>query len=327
MIIGLLHLHGSPALQELVKNTFTRSGLLAATDRIYYSGVALPHPTSARVQNESALYACAQQYPHAYVWSFNTKEFNRGTAADLDWCAYELFFLIEHWQRALLTLEAGYDAYGVNLHTVPEPHFAAYCFWMTGEAMKRSTLLHPYCAYQSFTNHYSHRYPTTEYSDCDWEQAAPLSSRSLQRKVLQLPPTSLPLASLLLLLFQAKNHYHPVPGHPTLRPKIIIDAGNDPGVLAVAAPGIGRVEVVTRPETEHLVTFYPSLGWNTELTTWQSSSGPADLIYTVPERVSSWLPQLAGMGVLVVAGLVTSSYPYQHIGNYTLIALNSKDLP
>jgi hypothetical protein len=316
MIVGLLNLYGPPALQQLVVSALTQSGLLHATDTLYYSGVVPPHPHSARVTEESQLFSCAKQYPEAEVWSFNVKEFSKGTPSDLDWCAYEVFFLITHWRQAIQTLRAGYQSYGVNLHSVPEPHYEGYCFWMTGAALGAAKLTQPYCAYHSFTNHYSSPYPASEYGDCDWDQSAPLSSRRLQERLGQLPSEQRDLASLLLLLVHAKHHYEFIPYHRSPRPHLVIDT-DDRGALALGAPGIGRLDC-TVPA---LVEPWLALGWRADFNLCEQVAGHSlDVVYTSRERVAQWLPLLAGQGVIVVRGVWSGDLPSQLVGQYTLIA-------
>jgi hypothetical protein len=320
MIVGLLNLYGAPAIQQLVLRALENSGLLAATDVLYYAHVAVPHARSAKVQEERDLFRFAKQYTTAHVWSFNVKDFSKGTPAELDWCAYELFFLVENWHQAVAALNAGYDSYGVNLHSAPEPYYEAYCFWMSGSGMNASTLQQPYCAFQSFTNHYSQRFPPELYHDCDWSQTAPFSSRRLQQRLLQLPEAQRVLGTLFLLLFYNKNHYEPIAYHQPIRPYVILD-GPEVGALIVGAPGLGRIDCVLREAPNTLSEYWPSLGWAADFNTCQQvGKAQADLIYTTSERVEQWIPHLAGQGVLVFRGSYHGRLPSQRVGEFTLVA-------
>ena len=324
MIVGLLNLYGTPALQQLVIQALTTSGLIAATDILYYSHVPITHPRSARVNEERDLFRCAKQYTGAYVWSFNVKDFGKGTPSDLDWCAYELYFLVEHWRRAITTLESGYDSYGVNLHSVPEPHYEGYCFWMKGSSMNGEALTHPYCAFQSFTNHYSQRFPASEYQDCDWSQSAPLSSRRLQERLFQLPEEQRSLATLMLLLVYSKNHFEPIAYHTPIRPSIIID-GSEIGALAAGAPGIGRIDCVLNKDTTPLISHWSSLGWRTDFNACeQIDHRQVDIIYTTSDRVEQWIPHLAGQGVIVIRGRYYGRFPSSIVGDFTLVAVDQR---
>jgi hypothetical protein len=328
MILGLLNLYGAPAIQQLVLRTLTDSGLLAATDMLYYAHTSVPHPRSARVQEERDMFRFAKQYPEAYIWSLNVKDFSKGTPTEIDWCTYELYFLIENWRQALAVLDAGYESYGINLHSAPEPHYAGYCFWMRGTSMDKPSLTRPYCAFQSFTNHYNKRFPASEYRDCDWEQTAPLSSRRLQERLLQLPEDQRSLGTLMLLLFHSKNHYEPVAFHQSTRPYTILD-GPEVGALAVGAPGVGRINLVLRGDAPHpLLTYWPYLAWVGDFNACeQVDFAQADLIYTVPERVEQWLPYLAGQGIVITRGPYGGRYPSQVVGEFTLVACEASALP
>ena len=328
MIIGLLNLYGSPAIQQLVLQELTSSGLLTATDALYYAHVPAPHPKSARVSEELALFQCAKQYPDAYVWSVNVKDFSKGTSSDIDWCTYELYFLVRNWRRAVATLEAGYDSYGVNLHSAPEPHYTGYCFWMKGSSMSLLTLPQPYCAFHSFTNHYSSRFVPEEYQDCDWEQPAPLSSRRLQQALFRLPPEQQSLGTLMLLLFYHKHHFEPIAYHKATRPHVIIDVP-DVGSLITGATGLGRIDYISidTSVTQAIIGWWTASGWTSDFNVCEELvHGTADIIYTSSERVEYWLPVLAGQGVIVVQGTWRGQLPCTTIGEYTIIAREASAL-
>jgi hypothetical protein len=324
MIVGLLNLQGSVQMQAFVQQTLVDSGLLGATDVLYYSRARAPHPNATLVKEDKDLFMMAKKTPNAFVWSLNTLNFTNSNRLSLgDWLQYELFFIVTQWRMAVQKLEMGYDSYGVNLYHSPEPHYEAYCFWMKSDAMNRQRLTHPYCAFQSFTNHYLDRFPSTVYLDFDAQQPAPLSDRRLQERLAVLTDDTA-FGVLATLLVQSKCYFDAQPSMRAERPYVINDVA-DQRSLAFIAPGLGRIDALYKSDMDGLLTRYRGLGWSCNLNlTEQLDHRKADIIYTTLDRVEQWLPKLSHTGTLLVKGMYQGRLVSKAIGEYTLIGSTDK---
>lgn len=315
-MIGLLNLQADDDSYKTIYTHLQRSGLLQATDRIYYSRRAIVHPRAIQVNSDAELYTQAKQVPNALVWSLNTSQFRPGNTAFNDWLLYQLFFLVDHWRTAVDRLQNGYDAYGVNLHSAPEPHFEGYCFWMTATAMQKPHITNAYCAFQSFTNHHLQPFPASNYADADLNDTAPFSCQRLRARLqtLGLGESS---GQLISLLCYTRDHFDPHPSRVSQRPYIISDV-NDANTLALLACGHGRLDVIdASPE---LIAAWRSLGWKGDFNSTLTVQQPADLIYTTPVNVERWLSVLTDRGVMLVEGEYTGQLPKQSCGRFTIIA-------
>lgn len=328
MIVGLLSLQGSPQVQSLITTALQASGLLSSTNVLYYSRIPIPHHNAFQVKSDLELFYKAKTTPNAFVWSLSTANFTNPRETVLDWLRYELFFLVEQWKVAVAKLEQGYDSFGVNLYLSPEPHYEAYCFWMRSEAMNLPRLANPYCAFQSFTNHYLEPFPLSHYQDYDIEQPAPFTDQRLQERLSSLcgvDPDQLSFASLATLLVQSKCYFDPQPTMKSERPYIVNDIA-DPVSLAFLLPGMGRMDVLHNSLSDAMLAKYKELGWRSNLNfTLQLDQRKADIVYTSLERAEAWIPKLGGGGVIVVKGEYQGKYASLKVGEYSLVGEKSED--
>jgi len=326
-MLGLLSLTGSPATIKLVTTRLQASGLLAATQTLYYSRTAVPHPNSTRLPEDKDLYLRAKQAPsNTLVWALNTTHYNTSTPAGQDWLEYQLFFLIDKWRQALSRLNEGYESYGVNLHSAPELHFEGHCFWLTSAAMNAPTLTRPFCAFQSFCNHHRQRFPATEYKDANFEQSAPFSSRRLVERLARYAPEAPTFATLCALLVYAKDYFDASPSRNAERPRILTDL-TDPALLATLACSIGRLDVIM-PRAKATSLLAKASEYNLLSScnvSCEAELDPVDLLFTTAAAVEHWLPLLATNGIIIVSGRHTgkkASLVTQVSGDYTLLARN-----
>lgn len=305
MILGLLNIAFGGDTQHRVQHALQQSGLLAATDKIYYSRAAVTHRHVVPALSDTDLFTKAVRSEAEYVWSLDTTKLS-AVSPDVfqDWLAYQLFFLVEHWPRARARLEEGYDAYGVNLRLAPEPHYEGYCFWMRRSAMAAPVLSKPYCAFQSTVNHHLDRFPHSAYADCDWAYPAPLTATAVRQRVTSLL-AEYPLFTMLVVqLVSARLYFDGQASRHHERPHLFTDL-TTPDAGALAALAVGRLDVrgdyvgeAGRPVHATLPFTHPNLHVTEEV----APGRWADVIYTTPALAAGRLPLLRQSGVLIVNG-------------------------
>lgn len=305
MILGLLNVAFGGDTQRRIQHALQQSGLLEATDRIYYSRAPVAHRHVIPALSDGDLFTKAIRSDAEYVWSLDTTKL-AAVSPDVfqDWLSYQLFFLVEHWARARARLEEGYDAYGVNLRYAPEPHYEGYCFWMRRSAMAAPSLSKPFCAFQSMVNHHLDRFPRVHYEDCDWGHAAPFSASAVRQRVAPLLAQHPFFTMLVLRLVSARLHFDSQPSRHSERPRLFTDlATTEAGALAVL--GVGRLDVRGVYDKQSFLPFHATLPFrhpNLNVAVEVEPGRWADVIYTTPERAGERATLLRQSGVMIVNG-------------------------
>jgi len=323
MIVGLLNVQ-SPKFLRIIEETLAQSGLLEAIDKVYYSRLPLSSKKGQWSKDDLSLYLHAKFTPNAKIWSISTVDFDPERESSVSWLKYVLYFLVGHWKLAVEKLEE-YQAYGVQLHSAPEVHFANYCFWMTSQAMSE-VITKPYCVFQSFVNHYTTPFPLEEYRDFDRALPAPLNNSKLISRIAEVAqgdPNLISLGNLALLLLFAKNYFLPQPFRESSRPYVLTDI--DHSMILLFLCKIGRIDLYQGVNEDLLYQLHLARlqGYDCNNIALAPEGKKVDIIYTTLPRVEKWLPFLSSKGVMIVKeeeGVIPAGLIKRVVGGYYLLA-------
>ena len=319
-MIGFLFLNGNSVVNNIVKQKLNESGMLSHTKRIYATKVNVRHNNVQIVDdNVRNIDSIIEKYPNEIIWYFRT--YPSSNTLYIPFVEYQCFFLLDNWKDALAAPESGYDAYGVNLRKSPYIHFENNCYWSRGNTWKK-----PYCAFHLFQNHFLTEIYPEMYVNYDKERQAPYSSLQLQSDLTYLVDVDKELLVLAPVIVFNKDIFDHQPHIQSERPYIVSDIVSK-DIFTFMLCKKGRLDLVTSENTDSIVEYYKSLGWNVNFNVSNDTEDKKiDICYTTVENIDKLINKLSINGIIIVKGKYSGELPSKDLDSYTLIGLNESAL-